>query len=235
MNKILKAELIDTENSSEHLAYNLSPGTPAVIAFTGMASGLNELANFEFVKTIHNFPFSKIFVRDPHFSFYHKGIDSTIKSIPALSLRLSEILREGKASRVACVGVSAGGYAALLMGHLLKVTCVHAFGPQTILYRQWGLENDDPTIYNCEVLHSPSILPEEDFRDLKKVLAVGNGITKHYVHIGKSDCDERHAINLQGIPNVEIVRYDCEGHACASHVLKKEGRLGNLIYEALQC
>jgi len=223
--------LVDTEALvTPHIMWETSVGAPLVIAFTGHARGLNELANFEFVKATSGSAHSKIFIRDPYMAYYHLGIDANILNAHDLLACLRELITTMRPSRITCVGVSAGGYGSILFGHWLKVDSVHAFGPQVILYEDWGREHDDPTIYKCKQLHTATIAPENDFRDLKEVIKDYNGKTVYKVHIGE-DCqqDLNHANHIASCPGVEVVRYPCDSHACASQMLRARGTLGQVI------
>lgn len=213
-----------------NLSWEINPGKFLVIAFAGMARGLNELANFEFVKTTEEMDCSKIFCRDEIRSFYHEGISEEITTIPSTVVRLKKLIEEMSPSRITCIGVSAGGYAALVFAHLLGADTAHAFGPQTMLHKQWGLDHTDPTIIGCETLHNAELSPENDFRDLSTVLENYNGKTKYYIHIGK-DCEQdlNHARRVENSPGVEIVFYDGHSHACAAHILRGQNRLGKVI------
>ncbi len=219
-----------------NLSWETNSGKSLVIAFAGMARGLNELANFEFVKTTREMDCSKIFCRDAIRCFYHRGLGDGIANIPDIAARLQELIQEMSPSRITCVGVSAGGYAALLFAHLLKADTAHAFGPQTMLHKQWGLDHTDPTIIGCNELHDVELSPENDFRDLSKVLNTYNGKTKYYIHVGQ-DCtqDLNHALPLETLSGVEVVRYgtnsfaDVSSHACAAHILRGKGILGKTI------
>ncbi len=221
-----------TETSdSANMLWEIKIGAPLVIAFTGQARGLNELANFEFVKSTRVSDCSKIFCRDPNMSFYHLGIDDSTSNIREVCTKLSQKIEEMQPSKVTCVGVSAGGFASLLFGHMLRVDRVHAFGPQTILHEDWGIEHDDSTIRNCK-LHNVELAPENDFRDLQKVLSSYNGKTKYKVHVGRNcQQDLYHLEHIQDCPGVEGVLYDGEAHACATHILNGQGRLGTMIME----
>lgn len=69
-----------------------------------------------------------IFVRDINKCWYERGISSNVKSLIQLSNFLSsETLNF---SEVYYVGVSAGGYAALITGTLNDGTCIFAINPQ---------------------------------------------------------------------------------------------------------
>lgn len=225
--------LLNTEDeNSPNLMAEIIPNTPLIIAFTGMARGLNELANFEFVKSTRGFSCSKIFCRDPNLAFYHLGIDNETSSVVDVLHKLKGQVEKAAPTRVTCVGVSAGGFAALLFGHLLKADMVHAFGPQTILYKDWGVSHKDPTVYTCENLHAAVLMPGNDFRDLNPVLSNYNGKTSYKVHIGTGvDCEQdgHHADNISACEGVEVLTYPCDGHACAVAFVKDKGVLGQLV------
>lgn len=69
-----------------------------------------------------------IFVRDINKCWYERGINSNVKSLAQLSNFLAhETLNF---SEIYYVGVSAGGYAALIAGTLNDATCIFAINPQ---------------------------------------------------------------------------------------------------------
>jgi hypothetical protein len=223
--------MLNTEDwESPNITWEILPGAPLIIAFTGMARGLNELANFEFGKTFKPMEYSKIFVRDPHLSFYQYGVGEGTHNVWDVRDRLADVIEPMRPSKIICVGVSAGGYAALLFGHMLKVDTAHAFGPQVILHKQWGIDHNDATIRDTQLHQGPPLLPENDFRDLPKVLEQGNGKTRYKVHIG-NECttDLNHARLIEHCPGVELVLYPGNAHAVATQILRAQGRLGEVI------
>ena len=231
MATVIDNTLTDTEAiGTPNVMWEINVGAPLVIAFTGHARGLNELANFEFVKATKDMSHSKIFIRDPFMAYYHLGLDGGILNSHDIADRLRELIETMRPSRITCVGVSAGGYGSILFGHWLKVDSVHAFGPQVILYEAWGREHDDPTVYKCKQLHTATILPENDFRDLAKVIKDYNGKTVYKVHVGeRCEQDLNHARHIEGCPGVEVVLYPDDRHACASTMLRAAGKLGEVI------
>jgi hypothetical protein len=225
--------IMDTEAWDEpHIKWETHPGKLLVIAFAGMASGLNELANFEFGKTTGPMDCSKIFCRDKYHAFFHLGFKNSkeITNINQIAARLQELIDEMSPSRISCIGVSAGGYAALLFGHLLEADTVHAFGPQVMLLKQWGIDNADGTVADCQLLHDAEIAPENDFKDLPKVLENYNGKTEYHTHVcNDSPEDLRHIELIKHLPHMEIIYYGAGGHAGAAKVLKGEGTLAATI------
>ena len=223
--------MIDTEAwDKPNLKWETHPGKLLVIAFAGMASGLNELARFEFGQTTGPMDCSKIFCRDRPHAFFHLGISEDITNINQLAGRLQELIVEMSPSRISCIGVSAGGHAALLFGHLLKADTAHAFGPQVMLHKQWGLDNEDHTVATCKTLHNADIAPENDFRDLPKVLEDYNGKTEYHVHVCEDAPEDlKHVELIKHLPHMEVVFYDHGGHAGAAKVLRGMGTLAATI------
>jgi hypothetical protein len=68
-----------------------------------------------------------IFLRDIHKQWYLTGINSTLNDIESLSIFLNN---ETKGMDIVTIGSSAGGYAAVLFGHLLGAKRIFAFNSQ---------------------------------------------------------------------------------------------------------
>ena len=123
--------------------------TEVIVSFGGMASGMGTLgAPFEFVRSLKSMkPNSdRYFYVDHEQCHYHNGITGIADSIPNITKHLRKII--SKYSKVTFIGCSAGGYAAILFGSILKVHKVIAFVPQTILEKKspW---RDSKKFINC--------------------------------------------------------------------------------------
>lgn len=90
---------------------------PTVVAFSGMAPQ-NHI--FEWMRTFEQFPANFIGVRDPNNSWY-QGVSSEI---------LGDLEREASRPMI-FVGGSAGGFAALWLGKIMKADRIIAFCPQS--------------------------------------------------------------------------------------------------------
>lgn len=74
------------------------------------------------------------FFTDPHQCWYHKGIKNITNNIDETILYLNNIIEHGHYKKVIFMGVSAGGYAAILFGSLCNnINNVISFMPQTRL------------------------------------------------------------------------------------------------------
>jgi hypothetical protein len=104
-----------------------------IISFGGISKQFAGTPPFEFLRFLHQtFPqYDKYFYIDLHQNWYHQGIAGFSTNVEETRNYLQTIIRDYNS--VLFVGVSAGGYAAILFGSLLKVTSILAFIPQTRL------------------------------------------------------------------------------------------------------
>ena len=115
-----------------------------IVSFGGIAKKFAGTPPFEFLRFLHqHFPqYDKHFYVDVHQQWYHKGIDGFSTNVTETQAYLQNIVRNYK--HVLFLGISAGGYAAILFGSLLKINTVIAFIPQTKLRPiENGLTMDD--------------------------------------------------------------------------------------------
>tara|TARA_B100001063_G_C16768754_1_gene560238 strand:- start:1147 stop:1755 length:609 start_codon:yes stop_codon:yes gene_type:complete len=91
---------------------------------------------FEFLNYLSNEYKNKAdlyFFMDKQNQWYHKGITGISTSINETQDYLMNIIKNGNYKRIICIGYSAGGYAALLFGSLIKSNLVITFNAQTML------------------------------------------------------------------------------------------------------
>jgi predicted esterase YcpF (UPF0227 family) len=100
-----------------------------IISFGGMAHQFGLIPPFEFMNFL-NTHFKDV---DMYRKHYHKGINGISIDIDSTVNYLKDQVQKYK--NVIFIGVSSGGYAAILFGSLVKVTKVIAFAPQTIVRR----------------------------------------------------------------------------------------------------
>ena len=236
---------MDTLSNEKGLKWEFQKNTPLIIAFAGMAENLNELNHFEFVKSTRHANCSKIYCLDAGYFWYQHGLTTPeVGSISKLVDKLKALICEAAPTHIRCIGVSAGGFAAILFGYLLKVDIVHAFGPQIFLTRELE-ERYRPQIQGCDGgkydtgeklrirLDSLEGVPGHVL-DLEPVLRAGNGKTKFILHVGKDHKrDMVHANHIKECLGVEIKPYNCAGHACASQMLVQSGQLSKVILEGI--
>jgi hypothetical protein len=102
------------------------------VSFAGYNKLFGAMARFEFANFLKiNFAKTdRYYYVDQKFDLYHKGIHGISKNIDETVAYLKNEI--AKYSKVIFIGVSAGGYAAILFGSLLNISAVVAFIPQTL-------------------------------------------------------------------------------------------------------
>lgn len=123
------------QNSSCLTIYNDSD--ILVICFGGMALKFGGILPFEFLNYLTSTYQNKldmVFFIDKHLAWYHKGIDGLTTNITETVVHLNTIIKRKEYKKVIFMGVSAGGYAAILYGSLCKVNHVVTFIARTLLH-----------------------------------------------------------------------------------------------------
>lgn len=88
---------------------------------------------FSLYGTVRDLPAARLFVNTPRNSWYHDGVPGIAGDVPALAAQLRRAIGALAPRTVTTVGVSMGGYAALLFGALVDADRTIAFGPETEL------------------------------------------------------------------------------------------------------
>lgn len=103
------------------------------VSFAGHGYKYGEVPRAEFKQFLATqFPHvDALFLVDAHMRCYHQGIQGETTNVPETVEYIREKIKPYK--KAIFLGVSAGGYAAILFGSLLQVHTVLAFIPQTSL------------------------------------------------------------------------------------------------------
>ena len=146
-------------NTSSFYKINVTNSDTLIVSFAGHGKMFGGIQKFEFVNFLEkNFKqFSLHFYIDKHVNSYHQGIFGITNDIDETVVYLKNEIKDYK--NVVFLGVSSGGYAAILFGSLLNINYVLAFVPQTIRHGK----------NNCIT---------EKYRDISKYI---NDVTKYYV------------------------------------------------------
>ena len=106
-----------------------------IVSFAGYNKLFGGIPRFEFANFLnaHFADTDRQFYVDNCMNLYHKGIMGISKTIDETVEYLKTEI--GGYKRVVFIGVSAGGYAAILFGSLLNIASVVAFIPQTLRTR----------------------------------------------------------------------------------------------------
>ena len=126
-----------------------------IVSFAGNAKLFGGIQVFEFQHFFEKYfnNVSRNFYIDKHTDSYHKGISGISTNIDETVIHLKNEIKDYQ--NVVFLGVSAGGYAAILFGSLLNITTVISFIPQTIRrdenidekYRDISIYINDKTKY----------------------------------------------------------------------------------------
>ena len=159
-----------------------------LVSFAGHDMIYGQTPRFSFVQLFetHFKSIDRHFYIDIHVNSYHKGIGGISKSIDETVTYLQKQIAPYK--KTIFIGTSAGGYAAILFGSLLRVTSVLAFIPQTLRRHK---------------------LIDEKYRDISSYI---NDTTNYYLYADLSitnPVDPHHISQCERIachPNVYIIK-----------------------------
>jgi hypothetical protein len=196
-----------------------------IIAFTGFGDKLH-MGVFEFFDATKSTKYSRILLRDRFGVWYHHGINKQIRDFPQLIDHLKAEAARLKPKKIICIGTSAGGYAAMVVGHHLPADYVHAFGPDTNLdvtltaaisstfkdrnrYRRWKL------LFSTRA--------KREYFDLTHLLRQYNRKTRYYIHYcARSEWDALRAKRIEHMPGVTSIAYPCDTHAVSVFLTKRQ-------------
>jgi hypothetical protein len=153
--------------------------------------------------------------------FYHHGVDRKRRDWPSLLDFFKREIDRLRPETIFCVGVSSGGYAAMIAGHYLGADYVHAFGPQTkIAIDREGIRNARFRFNRWRLSISSRVFKE--VLDLVPMLQKPNGKTKFFVHYGaQHEIDREFALRVAGLPSVATMGYPSNSHGVAVFLAKK--------------
>jgi hypothetical protein len=147
-----------------------------------------------------------IFVRDIRKQWYIGGVNSKLDS----PLKLAEFLKsETIGFKVYTIGSSAGGFAAILFGSLLKVNRVYAFNSQL---------NLGVTIQSSSALVDPILFEKVNDAAVKSYYDLSNfitdGVDYYYFQSchSKMDINQYNSISRQSKNYLRIIRFNTSNH-----------------------
>lgn len=208
----------------------------AVVAFGGIKASAAGMPPFEFFKVLDGLPVTRVFVRDVRQAWYSLGVEGVSDDIPQTARHLSDVLLEEGIAGTIFTGASAGGYAALLFGTLLRADEVHAFSPQTFLSRRLRLRHRDFRWRRRVTSMRRRVGSRAVYPDLQGVIADdrrASGRPWAHVYYGtKEKADVIHARRLEGIAGIELHEFE-RGHRLVRH-LRESGELQAILTSAIQ-
>lgn len=181
-----------------------------IVCFGGMALQFGGIIPFEFLNYLSPLYVDicdLYFFIDKTQCWYHKGIQGITNNIDETVLYINDIIKNGNYERVLFMGVSAGGYGAILFGSLCNnVNNVISFIPQTILKNPINSNYSNlKTLINKNTIYL--LYGDKSIQDINN--------THHILH-----CE-----NIENFPNVKVI----EGKECNLKKLRDSGYIKNLI------
>lgn len=180
--------------------------------FTGMRGQLM-MPPMTFIEQTRLVDRNLCMVRDLNECCYQRGVSKDLPDIPAfLHWQKVALSAFPHVRDVYCIGSSAGAYAALLVGHFLKVKQVFAFAPPV------------PVSLGDRITYV-----DERYANIAGVLAAGNGVTRFEVYYNEAtEIDRVAAERLRGLPGVTLHPQQGSGHGVLPY-MAKQGLLATLL------
>jgi len=188
-----------------------------IVCFGGLKLSMHRILPFEFLRylsSVYTNSCDLCFYIDRNQCWYHKGIYGITNNIDETVSYLQDLIKNYE--KVIFIGVSAGGYAAILFGSLCNISNVVSFIPQTILYKPIH-----PKYTNLKhiINNTTQYLLYGD----PSIKSVGNPNVE-YMNINNLH-HIRHCNNLQEFKNVKIIKKN----NCNLKQLRDEGVIKKII------
>jgi pimeloyl-ACP methyl ester carboxylesterase len=216
------------------LSLELDSESPTLlIAFGGMLGRIG-MPPFEFFSLAGGIPVKRLFVRDLHQAWYHRGMPGYGTTLMSVAESLRELISEQGVERLVVAGNSAGGYAALVFGTLLDADVVLCFAPQTVLdldvLASIGDHRWDDRLR--PLVQAGALDP--GWIDLGAALPrAARGDTRYEVYVDASlSVDRQHAERLLGLQNLRVYRFG-RGRHHVVRALRDSGALKLILQRAL--
>ena len=209
-----------------------------LIAFASAVVG-DDVPPYEFHSLVSDISCKKVFVRDLNRLWYHGGLPGFSDDVDQTLEGFRRLMEQQGVKKLITVGVSMGGYAAILYGTLLGAEQIYTFSPNTRIYsnlvlRLWGWKTGTTE----HVKHIIKI-KEEVKEEYKETLNLRHWLNKRqeYPEISvyypsKNRTDSLHAINLRKMPNITLHPLDTKSHSIILPMYKS-GKLKKMFIEAL--
>jgi len=205
-----------------------------LIGFAGLQL-TKVVPSFHWVGAFDRLSVSKLFVRDLRQTFYQCGIPGIADGAIGVAQYLRAYVRGRGIRHTVCIGTSAGGYAALLFGHLIGADEVHAFSPLTKLPTRTPAQmvqlaaHGNWSLFKVQLrLYTGRKMDRETF-DLPRFMAAGNGRTRYHVYYGTGhERDMRHSLAIAQVPGVTLHSYESADHQLVTH-LRDSDELARII------
>ena len=204
-----------------------------LILFSGRLPGFQMPRRFSWSFRAKDVPVNKLFIRDNFGLWYHAGLEGLTTGIDDTALHIANFVDDHGFDRVSTIGISSGGYAALLLGELIGANSIHSLSPRTRLYQDAETHADRNRDGVSESLTKLWARPEreEQYFDLRPYFEanpVGASVCRIY-YDPRNGLDRFHAENLMELPGIEFERYPGTGHALGKQLGARPGFFQSVI------
>lgn len=202
------------------------------ILCSGRRMGLRS-DRFNFMRSTADLSTNRLFLRDSQGLWYQGGLRGSSRTMGATIRYLKAFRTAGGYRRLSVMGISAGGYAALILGAALKADVTISLAPRTLL-------RPDPDQFADHHRHGAQAAltrlqhfprRQERFFDLRRWL-------KRHPPCGQicdvwfdphHPLDAFHATRLQGLPGLRLRQLPGAGHGLGRMALQQPGLLDSLV------
>ncbi|MCR2805453.1 lysophospholipase [Paenibacillus soyae] len=238
-NEHLIDRYITNSNKSIIIDYTKDSDT-LLITFCGrgaLTDGPETLPPFEFFRSTQSMGVNRMIIRDAKKAWYHKGLSniSDVENFDQVVTYLEDIIPVHRFKKILVMGLSMGGYAAILFGLLTRFNVtVHAFGPQTYIDID-KKEYPDELSWIIPILKEiPSEVPREylDLRNifLEKAKRLPHKNNEYHIYYGTPD--RAYAERLSGFEKVHLHEYDINVHNITGY-FRNRGELTDVLNQLL--
>jgi hypothetical protein len=171
-----------------------------LIVFSGL--GITYPPSFLFTGTLKklNFNYNKLFIRDLDRNWYFNGIAGHTTDLKENVIFLMKEIVKTKSKRVITLGVSSGGFAAILYGHLINADSIISFSPQTFLDDKNCKKYNDNRFTDRDyfIKMKTRITPDiEKYLNLKNILPIMSTCYLIYGYTNTCNIDMHHVENVR--------------------------------------
>ncbi|MFI3326455.1 MAG: hypothetical protein R3Y35_09825 [Clostridia bacterium] len=196
--------IIENENIENNICYiffssnNIwSPNTDKAFLKSFIENNYFEWVNYGKEKVR-----KRIFLRDIYKSWYTTGISKEINSIDKI---LDFLKKETKGMKIVCVGSSAGGYMACLVGSLLKAERVFAFSCQ------FDIANNENYNKNPILEKYKNNIEQSKYFNITEYIGKSNNEIFYFLPI-KSEIDKLQASKIKHLDCVNTIKFNSKRH-----------------------
>lgn len=200
-----------------------------VILFSSMFAVRRD--TFNFIDYFAALPYTKLFLRDDsEVLCYHGGIAGLTSGVEETADYIRAFIDQTRPERTTFFGISSGGYAAKMFGHLVGADDIHAINTVSFLDyenarrvggERWQGAFDPPNEYYNSLGQAPRHL---DLRPLMQENGAKVGVTR--IHYALHDeVDVVQAEHVGDLPNVLLFGYEQGTHSFLSVRLCRDGAL----------